>query len=63
MALKEGVPLAEALSREEEVSSRLDREKIEALTDPAGYLGATSLFIDRVLQQAATLPRRNGKTA
>ena len=45
------------------MSSRLDRKKIEALTDPAGYLGATSLFIDRVLQQAATLPRRNGKTA
>ncbi|UPG73323.1 3-carboxy-cis,cis-muconate cycloisomerase [Roseomonas gilardii subsp. gilardii] len=63
VALKEGIPLAEALSREEEVSSRLDKKKIEALTDPAGYLGATSLFIDRVLQQAAPLPRRNGKSA
>jgi 3-carboxy-cis,cis-muconate cycloisomerase len=37
------------------VTERLDRAAIEALTDPANYLGSTDSFIDRVLTAAAEL--------
>jgi 3-carboxy-cis,cis-muconate cycloisomerase len=40
------------LMREQEVTARLDRAAVERLTDPAGYLGATDAFIDRVLAGA-----------
>jgi 3-carboxy-cis,cis-muconate cycloisomerase len=49
VALTEQIPLADALCRDSAVSSRLDRPAIERLTDPAGYLGSTQPFIDRVL--------------
>jgi 3-carboxy-cis,cis-muconate cycloisomerase len=55
-ALAEGIPLADALAREPEVSARLDAKAIARLTDPAGYLGSTDLFIDRVLAVARCLP-------
>ncbi len=48
-ALADGIALAEALLLEPDVATRLDRAAIERLTDPAGYLGSTSEFIDRVL--------------
>ncbi len=51
-ALAEGISLADALAREPEVSSRLDRAAIERLTDPAHYLGSADAFVDRVLQAA-----------
>ncbi|HET6183195.1 MAG TPA: adenylosuccinate lyase family protein [Acetobacteraceae bacterium] len=51
-ALASGVPLAEALARRPEVSSRLDRASIERLTDPAGYLGSAGAFVDRVVAAA-----------
>jgi 3-carboxy-cis,cis-muconate cycloisomerase len=54
-ALAENIPLAEALAREEAVASRLDRQAIERLTDPAHYLGSADAFIDRVLHAAADL--------
>ncbi len=54
-ALADGISLADALAREEAVSSRLDRTAIEQLTDPARYLGSSTAFIDRVLQTAAQL--------
>jgi 3-carboxy-cis,cis-muconate cycloisomerase len=52
--LAEGGTLAEALAREPEVTARLDRAATDRLTEPAGYLGSTQAFIDRVL---ARLPR------
>ncbi len=54
-ALAENISLAEALAREEAVASRLDRQTIERLTDPAHYLGSADAFIDRVLHAAAEL--------
>ena len=52
VALTERVSLADALARDAAVSSKLDRAAIERLTDPAGYLGSTNAFIDRVLAAA-----------
>lgn len=49
ISLAEGVPLAEALMRDPQVSGRLSAEEVGRLTDPAGYLGSSDAFIDRVL--------------
>ena len=49
VALSENVSLADALERDPAVSSRLDRAAIEALINPANYLGSTQGFIDRVI--------------
>jgi 3-carboxy-cis,cis-muconate cycloisomerase len=49
IALAEGMTLADALSRDAEVTGRLSGAEIARLTDPAGYLGSTDIFIDRVL--------------
>ena len=49
VALTERISLADALLRDGTVAARLDRAAIERLTDPAGYLGSTQAFIDRVL--------------
>ena len=51
-ALEQGISLADALEREPAVAEKLDRAAIERLTDPAGYLGSTDAFIDRVLAAA-----------
>ncbi|MEO9188701.1 MAG: lyase family protein, partial [Acetobacteraceae bacterium] len=51
-ALAERIPLAEALSRDARVSSRLDRAAIARLTDPAEYLGSAGAFVDRVAAAA-----------
>ena len=48
-ALSERIELADALAREKSVTDKLGRAEIERLTDPAGYLGSTNAFIDRVL--------------
>ena len=53
VALAERVPLAEALGRDEAVSSRLDARAIERITDPSTYLGSAGLFVDRVLARLA----------
>jgi 3-carboxy-cis,cis-muconate cycloisomerase len=53
VALRDSVPLADALAREPAVTARLDAAAIARLTDPAGYLGGTAAFIDRAL---ATVP-------
>ena len=49
VALAEGIPLTEALLRDQKVAAKLPRAEIERLTDPAGYLGAAGAFVDRVL--------------
>jgi 3-carboxy-cis,cis-muconate cycloisomerase len=51
-ALAEGIPLAQALKREAGVTAHLDDAAIGRLVDPAGYLGSTDAFIDRVLAAA-----------
>jgi len=48
-ALTEKISLGDALERDPVVSSRLARAAIEALIDPANYLGSTQGFIDRVI--------------
>jgi 3-carboxy-cis,cis-muconate cycloisomerase len=55
VALEEGLPLADALAREQAVATRLDRGAIERLTDPAHYLGSTDAFIDRVVKLARAI--------
>jgi len=62
VALAERIPLAEALGRDPAVAGRLDRAAIEALTDPARYLGSADAFIDRVLHAAGALPLHAGRT-
>jgi 3-carboxy-cis,cis-muconate cycloisomerase len=52
IALAENISLANALSREPAVTTRLDQAAIERLTDPAHYLGSADAFIDRVLRAA-----------
>jgi 3-carboxy-cis,cis-muconate cycloisomerase len=52
VALKESISLADALGRDNAVSSRLDRGAIEKLIDPANYLGSAQGFIDQVLAAA-----------
>ena len=48
VALSDKLGLADALARDAAVTAKLDRAAIERLTDPAGYLGSTNAFIDRV---------------
>ena len=50
-----GGHLADALGRDPEVTAVMDETAIRRLTDPAGYLGSTNAFIDRVLADAQTL--------
>jgi 3-carboxy-cis,cis-muconate cycloisomerase len=52
VALKESISLADALGRDNAVSSRLDRGAIGKLIDPANYLGSAQGFIDQVLAAA-----------
>jgi 3-carboxy-cis,cis-muconate cycloisomerase len=49
VAMAEGIHLAAALAREARVTEVLDEAGIARLTDPAGYLGAASAFVDAVL--------------
>ncbi len=55
LALAEGLKLAEALGRDPTVSARLSSDEIARLTDPAGYLGSTQAFIDRILEAATIM--------
>lgn len=52
VALGENVPLADALSREPDITGRLDAAAIARLTDPSHYLGSAGAFIDRVVAAA-----------
>lgn len=53
VALSRGIPLAEALGEEAEVTARLDADQIQALCDPQNYLGSATAFVDQVLRSAA----------
>ena len=47
--MSKGMTLAEALSAVPQVTARIDRATIDQLTDPANYLGAAPVMVDRVL--------------
>lgn len=48
IAATQGKPLAQVLYLDPTVSSKLDRAKIDHLCDPANYLGAAPLMVDRM---------------
>src|SRR2546423_3056466 len=54
LANEKNVTLAEALSADPQVSTRIDRATIERLTSPDNYLGLAPQMVDRVL---AVFPR------
>jgi 3-carboxy-cis,cis-muconate cycloisomerase len=54
---EQGGRLADVLAGMTEVSSRLDRQAIERLTDPANYLGMAPQMVDRVLASSAAATR------
>jgi 3-carboxy-cis,cis-muconate cycloisomerase len=54
---EQGGRLADVLAGMTQVSSRLDRQEIERLTDPANYLGMAPQMVDRVLASPAAAAR------
>jgi 3-carboxy-cis,cis-muconate cycloisomerase len=50
LASEKGLALADALSADPRVTSRIDRAAIEALTSPKNYLGLAPSMVDRVLR-------------
>ena len=52
LANDKGLALADALSADARVTSRIDRATIEHLTQPANYLGLAPAMVDRVLAAA-----------
>ena len=47
--MKTGRPLIDLLAENEEIKKHADRKKLEALVDPANYLGVAGEMVDRVL--------------
>jgi 3-carboxy-cis,cis-muconate cycloisomerase len=54
LASEKGLALADALSADARVSSRIDRATIDRLTSPTNYLGLAPAMVDAVL--ASTKP-------
>jgi 3-carboxy-cis,cis-muconate cycloisomerase len=52
LANENGIPLADALSVNPQVSGRIDRATIDRLTSPGNYLGLAPEMVDRVLGAA-----------
>jgi 3-carboxy-cis,cis-muconate cycloisomerase len=48
-ALESGRPLSEELREDERAAGVLSPEEVEAVFDPAGYLGSAETFVDRAL--------------
>jgi len=42
-------PLVDLLAKDPEISKHLTRRELEAMCDPAGYLGLAGEMVDRVL--------------
>jgi 3-carboxy-cis,cis-muconate cycloisomerase len=54
-----GVPLAELLAQDAEISRHLSRAELDEMCDPARYLGLAGEMVDNVLaREAATRPGR-----
>ena len=47
--VKTGRPLIDLLAENEEIKKHADRKTLEALVDPANYLGVAGEMVDRVL--------------
>ena len=67
-ALDERRELADVLSSVPEISARRSRDELEALCDPAGYLGASADLVARALERHAAMravgtPRRDARRA
>jgi 3-carboxy-cis,cis-muconate cycloisomerase len=52
-ALEQNRPLADLLAEQQTVTAHLSRDEIQALTDPANYLGLAGVMTDRVLAFAS----------
>jgi len=52
LANEKGLTLADALSADERIASRIDRDTIDRLTSPKNYLGLAPEMVDRVLASA-----------
>jgi 3-carboxy-cis,cis-muconate cycloisomerase len=52
-ALAKNVPLIELLVAHPEISRHVDRAALQAMLDPANYLGQSGVMVDRVLAQMA----------
>lgn len=50
-AVAEGRALLDVLAEDAEIARHAPRDRLAALLDPAGYLGAAGVFVDRVLQR------------
>jgi 3-carboxy-cis,cis-muconate cycloisomerase len=62
-ALEQNRPLADLLAEQRTVTTHLSRDEIQALTDPANYLGLARVMTDQVLAFApdsARMPRCGG---
>ena len=47
------MPLLELLAAHPEINKHVDRAALQAMLDPANYLGQSGLMVDRVLAQMA----------
>ncbi len=47
--VKTGRPLIDLLAENKEISQHADRKALEAMVDPANYLGVAGEMVDRVL--------------
>lgn len=48
-AVGEGMALLDVLAEDEKITRQASRDRLAELLDPAGYLGAAGVFVDRVL--------------
>jgi 3-carboxy-cis,cis-muconate cycloisomerase len=58
-ALEQNRPLADLLAEQQTVTAHLSRDEIQALTDPANYLGFAGVMTDRVLAFASRSASRS----
>jgi 3-carboxy-cis,cis-muconate cycloisomerase len=54
-AIREDRPLIDLLAAHPEIGKHADRRALEAMCDPASYLGQAGVMVDRVLARTATL--------
>jgi 3-carboxy-cis,cis-muconate cycloisomerase len=52
-ALEQRTPLVEQLAKRPEITRHLDRGALERLCDPANYLGAAGVMVDRMVGRGA----------
>ena len=55
-AIREDKPLIDLLAAHPEIRKHADRAALQAMCDPASYLGQAGVMVDRVLARSAALP-------